>query len=284
MGDKSSIEWTDATFNPWIGCTKVSPGCDRCYAERESERRGWAKWGVGEPRHRTSEAYWRAPLKWDRKAKATGKRTRVFCASLADVFDNEVPNKWRADLWGVIAATPNLDWLLLTKRIGNVAKMLPDSWGLGSWPNIWLGISIVNQEEADRDIPKLLATPAAVRFVSYEPALAPFDLSRWIHEIPADNDGDRTGHDGGLISRIDWIIIGGESGPGARLFDIAWARSVIAQRKAAGVSCFMKQLGSRAGTLLRAYDGTWESFPTKDRKGGDPAEWPADLRVREFPR
>lgn len=271
MGERTGIAWTDATFNPWIGCTKVSPGCDRCYAERESERHGWAKWGIGEPRHRTSEAYWREPLKWDRKTKAIGKRTRVFCASLADVFDNEVPNKWRADLWGVIAATPNLDWLLLTKRIGNVAKMLPDSWGLGGWLNIWLGISIVNQAEADRDIPKLLTTSAAVRFVSYEPALGPVDFAR--PPLPFLNntiEGERL---------IDWVIVGGESGPGARPFNLAWARSVIAQCKAAGVACFVKQLGTAPRTYNMA-----EPLALRDHKGGDWSEWPDDLQVREFPK
>ncbi len=168
MGEQTEISWADATFNPWIGCTKVSPACDDCYAARDNERRGWVEgWGAGVPRRRTKT--WGDPVRWDRKAAATGYRPRVFCASLADVFDNEVPDEWRADLWQLIRATQNLRWMLVTKRIGNAAKMLPADWPM---PHVGLISTIVTQEEWDRDWPKLARTPAAWRGISMEPLLA----------------------------------------------------------------------------------------------------------------
>lgn len=255
MAETTGIAWCDSTFNAWIGCTKVSPGCDHCYAEALDARHRWGgntHWGTAVPRYKTSANLWKQPLTWGRKAEQSGKPWRVFTNSLADVFDNEVPGEWRMDLLALIAATPSLSWLLLTKRIGNAAKMIPQE---NVYPNIWIGASIVNQEEADRDIPKLLAVKAAVRFISYEPALGPIDFGLLRH--------------GG----IHWVIVGGESRQGKyapRPFDLAWARSAVQQCKDAGVACFVKQLGS--GLNLR------------DRAGADPAEWPADLRIREFPR
>src|SRR5205814_2553649 len=139
MAQNSKIEWTDHTFNPWVGCTNVSPGCDHCYAESWSKRSGLVKWG-NSPRRRTSEAYWRAPSKWQGGAAAFqakyGRRQRVFCASLADVFDNKAESEWRSDLFKLIAATPSLDWLLLTKRPQNIKKMLPSDW-----PDIFVRIN-----------------------------------------------------------------------------------------------------------------------------------------------
>lgn len=213
---ETTIEWTATplpdgralpgyTFNPWVGCTKISPGCDHCYAEGWAKRSGRVEWG-GE-RKRTSGAYWRQPLRWDREAPA-GTRPRVFCASLADVFDNQVPPEWRADLFRLIAATPRLDWLLLTKRPQNIAKMLPDGWGAG-WPNVWLGTTVEDRERARRRLPLIGAAPAAVRFVSGEPLvedwsdLLPDTLARW---------------------RLNWIICGGESGHNAREMPAEWAR------------------------------------------------------------
>ena len=164
MAENTKIEWADHTFSPWTGCTKVSPACDHCYAEGWAKRSGHVKWGSGQPRRRTSDANWRMPLKWNREAERTGVRPRVFCASLADVFDNEVDPAWRADLFKLIADTPNLDWLLLTKRIGNAQRMIGEALTIMSeagkpmnrwpWPNVWLSATVVNQEEADRDIPK----------------------------------------------------------------------------------------------------------------------------------
>ena len=179
MGAKTGIAWCDSTFNAWVGCTKVSPGCDHCYAEALDARHRWGgavHWGAGVPRYRTSASNWAKPLAWNRKAAASGKRWLVFTNSLADVFDNEVPGEWRADLFALIRQTQNLTWLLLTKRIGIAWKYLPGV----VLPNIWLGASVVNQEEADRDIPKLLATPAAKRFVSYEPSLEAVDFRPWL--------------------------------------------------------------------------------------------------------
>jgi hypothetical protein len=161
MSENSKIEWTHHTFNPWWGCAKVSPGCDHCYAEALGNRFG-TPWGVDAPRRVFTEAHWRDPLKWNAKAAAAGERQRVFCASMADVFDKNSPPGARDRVWSLIRRTPHLDWLLLTKRIGNAVRMLPPDWGDG-YPNAWLGISVVNQEEAVRDIPKLLQVPAAIR-------------------------------------------------------------------------------------------------------------------------
>lgn len=184
MAENTKIEWAHHTFNPWVGCTKVSPACDHCYAEAWAKRTGNGHlWNDGE-RRRTSEATWRLPLKWNREAEERGIRYRVFCASLADVFDNVVPDEWRGDLLRLIRQTPHLDWLLLTKRIGNARHMLERTLSAGHlwhWPNVWLGITVVNQDEADRDVPKLLSTPARVRFLSLEPLLGPVDLtSIWL--------------------------------------------------------------------------------------------------------
>src|SRR6266404_3997779 len=157
MGEGSSIEWTDHTFNPWWGCAKVSPGCDHCYAETWSKRTGFnALWGVNAERRLFGVKHWAQPLTWNRKAQVEGVRRRVFCASMADVFDNHHDlAREREELWELIEDTAYLDWLILTKRVGNIAKMFPDRWRFVPPQNLWLGISVVNQEEADRDIPKL---------------------------------------------------------------------------------------------------------------------------------
>lgn len=311
MSEHTNIAWADSTFNPWIGCTKVSPGCDGCYAEALMDKRmGRVKWGAGQERKRTSEAYWRQPLAWDRKARESGKPWRVFCGSLCDVFDNEAPIEWRRDLWDSIGAMTHLTWLLLTKRIGNAPDMLPGGWygpparNRGPWPNVWLGATVVNQEEADRDIPKLLAVPAAVRFLSLEPMLEPIDLTPWLRKSVSSIDyAQRVGYDAphGAADRVDWVIVGGESdqpGHRARPFNIEWARDIVRQCNAAGVPCFVKQMGStvivpRADAIPFAMQGSWQADELGgavgiahpgDRAGADPSEWPADLRVREFPR
>ncbi|WP_354684420.1 phage Gp37/Gp68 family protein [Cupriavidus necator] len=283
MSENSKIEWTDHTFNPWEGCQKVSPGCDHCYAETRNARfaGGTAiNWGPGAPRRRTSASNWRKPLAWNANHDAFfaehGRRQRVFSASLADVFDNAVDPAWRADLFDLIYATPNLDWLLLTKRIGNVPAMLVGPGMPGRLPsNVWLGATIVNQAEADRDIPKLLDTPASVRFLSMEPLLGPVDVSRWldptgIHcmDVCADTryvkddevesytangecvplcpacglSASWTGYDDG----IDWVIVGGESGQHARPMHPDWARSLRDQCASAGVPFLFKQWGEWA--------------------------------------
>ncbi len=198
MAERTKISWTDHTFNPWIGCQQVSPACGHCYAEALTKRYGWTQWGPGGERKRTSENYWKQPVRWNRRAAAAGTRDRVFCASLADVFDNQAPEGAREDLWELIRNTPSLDWQLLTKRPQNFAGFLPEDWN-GGYPNIRLGVSAENQEEYDRRWPILAATPAAtpaiIRFISYEPALGPLRLSA-------------------QPEKPDWLIWGGESGPG----------------------------------------------------------------------
>ncbi|KVN82222.1 phage Gp37/Gp68 family protein [Burkholderia ubonensis] len=263
MAENSMIEWTDHTFSPWIGCTKVSPGCDHCYAEHLMDARlHKVVWGPRGERVRTSASTWRQPVRWNaRHAEffaAHGRRQRVFCASLSDVFDNAVDPAWRRDLFALIASTPNLDWLLLTKRIGNVAEMLrgidvdrlPD--------NAWLGATVVNQAEADRDIPKLLAVPARVRFLSMEPLLGRVRLDAirsrdWDEDLlvnvltgygitsPRQEEPHRV-----MNETIDWVIVGGESGPGARPMHLDWARSLRDQCATAGVPFLFKQHGEWA--------------------------------------
>lgn len=307
MAEKSKIEWTDSTFSPWIGCTKVSPACDHCYAERQDARGiyGGQHWGAGVPRKRTSASYWRQPLRWNAQpfwkcdvcgwrgdrlllgqfcppkseggggcgsASIKPARRRVFCASLADWLDNEVPVEWLADLLSLIHATPNLDWLLLTKRIGNwKARMncalgsspLPGRWLDGNPPrNVWLGATVCNQTEVNRGVPKLLAVPARVRFLSIEPMLGPITF-RWAAWEPIKTAATTNHLDG--LRRLDWIICGGESGPQARPMDVAWAHSLRQQCTAAGVPFFMKQMGGN-----------------RDKRGAI-EDLPLDLRVREIP-
>lgn len=191
MAENSKIEWTTHTFNGWEGCQKVGPGCDNCYAEARNLRfSGGTNWGPGAPRRRTGAANWAKPIRWNREAKAAGIRPRVFCASLADVFDNAVDPQWRTDLFHLIHQTPHLDWLLLTKRPGNIEKMLPSySHTQRMWPNVWLGCTVVNQEEADRDARKLWRIPAKVRFLSIEPMLGPIFLD-FAHALRGNQLGD----------------------------------------------------------------------------------------------
>lgn len=257
MGDTTAIEWAEKTFNPWIGCTKVSPACDNCYAERMDKRWGNDRWVPGAKRTRTSQANWKKPVKWNRDAAEQGVRYRVFCASLADVFDNKVPDEWRADLWSLIAETPNLDWLLLTKRPQNIAKMLPDDWGDG-YPNVWLGTTAENQEEADRRIPHLLAVPAIVRFLSCEPLLGPVYLTRIAHENKQPDhyynalDGYVIDGSQSEVGRIHWVIAGGESGPGFRSADPDWFRSLRDQCADADVPFLFKQWEGATPQKLKA--------------------------------
>lgn len=278
MAENSKIEWTDHTFNPWIGCTKVSAACDHCYAEVATPTRtlrasGAETWGPHAPRKRTSAANWKKPLAWNRKAEYEGRRYRVFCASLADVFDNHasILPEWRADLWELIAETTHLDWLLLTKRPQNINRMLPHGWN-GGWPNVWLGTTVENQTEADRRIPHLLAAPATVRFLSCEPLLGPVDLTRW---SGIEGDGGTMGFG------LDWVICGGESGPGARPMHPDWARSLRDQCVAAGVPFFFKQWGEWGHTLhmqdveavsaAPAKNGNW-AHPRRYRIHGGPED------------
>lgn len=263
MSANTPIEWADHTFNPWLGCTRISPGCDHCYAAVSTPARTMhVAWGPTEIRHRTEASNWAMPATWNRRHDAFfakyGRRQRVFCASLADVFDNAVDPAWRADLFNLIEKTPNLDWLLLTKRIGNVspliremAKFRLDPRELHLPENVWLGATIVNQAEADRDIPKLLTISVSKRFLSIEPLLGPIDL-RVIDigghgEIyPLNGTGnceDDDGHAMPDLPALDWVIVGGESGPHARPMHPSWPRALRDQCAAAGVPFLFKQWG-----------------------------------------
>lgn len=230
MAENSKIEWTDHTFNPWIGCTKVSPACDNCYAEGLMDTRyGRVRWGAGEDRVLTGDANWAKPRKWNREAAASGMRPFVFCASLADVFDNEVDEQWRIRLWALIAETPNLVWLLLTKRIGNVLKMTDVDRGCHlDMANVAIGATFGNQEEYDRDRLKLWEVKERreplFTFGSFEPLLGTVLLDRYAP---------------------DWIIVGGESGPHAREMGIEAARSLHHQSHTLGRIFNFKQVGGR---------------------------------------
>lgn len=229
MAENSKIEWTDHTFNPWIGCQKVSPGCDRCYAEALSNRFGWTEWGPHGERKRTSAANWDQPRKWNNKAWLNGVRQRVFCASLADVFDNQAPAGARADLFRLIEATPELDWLLLTKRPENIGDMIDaGGWFRGFPPNVWLGTTCEDQAAYDRRWPILARFNVRVRFISYEPAIGPLTILNRGGEKP------------------DWLICGGESGHGARMMDPEWAHRIKADCDEHFVPFFMKQMTGRA--------------------------------------
>ena len=249
MGEATGIEWCHHTFNPWIGCTRLSPACDHCYAEAYARRTGQEHLWQGE-RRRTSASNWRQPIRWNRAAAEAGERGRVFCASLADVFDNQANEAWRIDLWEMIDETQHLDWMLLTKRPQNIRRMLPKApyiplrfapWRSG-WPNVWLGTTVEDRERL-KNVDHLRAVPARIRFLSIEPLLE--DLGTI----------DLTG--------IHLVIVGGESGPGARPMHPDWVRSIRDQCGAAGVAFFMKQM----------------SGPVKARM---PAI-PADLMIREMP-
>jgi protein gp37 len=259
MAENSGIEWTDHTFNPWIGCTKVSPACDFCYAEALNIRfEGGKNWGPKSPRRRTKS--WSGPRKWNRLAGEAGIRQRVFCASLADVFDNHptVEQAWRDDLWALIRETPNLDWLLLTKRPQFIKKMLPKDWGEEGYSNVWLGTTVENQKYADHRIPHLLSNPAKVHFLSCEPLLGPVDL----RGLKTDPGGvykldALTGTFGGgpglsSPSKINWVITGGESGPEFRSADPDWFRGLRDQCANAGVPFLFKQWEGASQKIIKA--------------------------------
>jgi protein gp37 len=281
VGETTKIEWATATFNPWIGCTKVSPACANCYAERYGNRFDVA-WGPGKARRRTSASNWRQPLVWNRAAEKARKfwaqcgavgspppRPRVFCASLADWLDDEVPAEWLADLLALVAATPELDWLLLSKRPGSWRDRLAEvaelfehentyrsdlvhmvwDWQSQKPPaNVWLGTTVEDQRRADERIPRLLEIPARVRFLSCEPLLGPLDLRQWLeppHGVcgPCDAGYPTTCT---CPDDLHWIIAGGESGAGARPSHPDWIRGLRDQAQAAGVPFLFKQWGEHA--------------------------------------
>jgi protein gp37 len=253
---KTTIEWTHRslpdgtvipgyTFNPWWGCCKIATGCKNCYAEGFAKRVGKKIWGPASttPRWTFGEKHWQEPVKWNREAQRIRHRASVFCASMADVFEEhpQLPPE-REKLWELMSKTPWLNWLLLTKRPENILSMAP--WQQ-QWPdNVWLGTSVAEQKNADENIDHLLNVPAVVRFVSYEPAIEQVNFAPW-------------------LSQLDWLICGGESGPTARPFDVDWARSAREQCQSASTRFFFKQVGGRyhnsGGRLL---DGrTWDELP-----------------------
>jgi protein gp37 len=249
--ESSGISWTDNTFNPVIGCQKVSEGCRNCYAEFLTTKRttryekaiGLPIWGnpATTGRYETAESNWRNHIKWDKKAARLQTRLKVFCASLSDVFeDHPVWDRVRPRLWNLISQTPNLDWLILTKRPHRIQSNLPSNWGVG-WSNVWLGTTVEDMRVAER-ADHLRAIPAVVRFISYEPAIGPLDAI------------DLTG--------IDWLIYGGESGPGYRKDDSDWAHAIRERCSEFGTAFFYKQSsGPYSGYSVELDGKKYLNFP-----------------------
>lgn len=258
MAENSKIEWTHHTFNPWMGCTKVSPGCAHCYAETLMDTRHHkVQWGKGKPRVRTGAANWREPYKWNKQALAAGGRHRVFCASLADVFDDEVPINWLQDLLQVIDDNKQLDWLLLTKRPQNIYMRMneamngnfePSKTFREHMPHVWLGTSAENQECWNERVGMLKIIRARVHFVSSEPLLGPIQI------------GD---------VQPDWLIVGGESGRGARPIEAQWVTSLRDQCIERDIAFHFKQWGGENKKLTgRELEGrTWDQMPTCPKCG-----------------
>lgn len=306
--DGSKIEWTDATWNPIRGCSRVSEGCRNCYAERVAARfsysseRSMPYWGLAKmtpegPRWtgevRLIEDKLEDPLRWKRPR-------RIFVNSMSDLFHEKVPDEWIDRIFAVMAMAPQHTFQILTKRPERMLEYLGDGsydshrrievWNAKvhmkgkpvspmDWPlpNVWLGVSVEDQKTADERIPFLLQTPAAVRWISYEPALLCVDL----HGVPFSGFpiGSR-----GPKAGLDWVVVGGESGPDARPFDVYWARKIVEQCRAAAVPVFVKQLGAKPYYSPEQDGGTGCYLSLKNKKGGDMAEWPEYLRVREFPK
>jgi protein gp37 len=273
MAQNSKISWTDHTFNPWWGCVRVSPACDHCYAESFSKRVGNDVWGVDAPRRFFGDKHWNEPLKWNRDAlKEFGRPARVFCASMADVFEERPElDQHRQRLMQLVHGTLNLDWLLLTKRHTQIARYKEVFTQSG---NARMGVTVENQTYDFRVVP-------GVTWISYEPALGPLDLhlsgescTCSSHQfVPCRGIGSLGNGWKCAESKINWVIIGGESGAGARLMELDWAASMIEQCKKAGVAVHFKQTGD---VLAR-------KLGLKDKSGKDPSEWPEELRIQEFP-
>lgn len=280
MGENSAIEWTDHTFNPWVGCTKVSEGCKNCYAETlMDDRFGRVKWGPAGTRQRTSASNWAKPKAWNRKAQKEGRRYRVFCASLADVFEDRAElAPWRYDLFRLIEETPRLDWLLLTKRPENVSDMIEEGTGFSDaemWlsvnKHVWIGTSVENQDAANKRIPELVRVPAAHRFLSMEPLLGSVDLTNIRLENGAYWDALSALGPGESLNAwaIEWVIVGGESGANARPMHPYWARSIRDQCVKYNVPFHFKQWGEWAlkSAELHGAGAKFDSFGVLDPDG-----------------
>jgi protein gp37 len=291
VSEQSGIEWTDATWNPVRGCVKVSPGCKHCYAETFAERWRGVKGHAYEQGFdlRLVPEKLTAPLSWK-------KPRRVFVNSMSDLFQDGVPDEFIGRVFDTMAQARRHTFQILTKRPGRMATVVPtlaarhtaedgSGWPL---PNVWLGVSVENQQYADARIPLLLETPAAVRFISAEPLLGSVDVAQYTRAHVSVGSAIAVRgvlQDQYIVDRpaLDWVIVGGESGPGARPMQIAWARAIVAQCQAASVPVFCKQLGARPVFDEETEHADWLFTHIRHRKGADPAEWPADLRVRDFP-
>lgn len=296
MAENSHISWTTHTFNPIIGCCKVSDGCKNCYAETLAKgRMQLSVWGPTAARRPCAESAWKNPIRWNKAAIAAGERHRVFCASMSDVFEGPetcqdaaayaVVAAARERLWTTIEQTPGLDWLLLTKRAENIFKFLPDRWGPWHPPdyneqfprNVWLGISAEDQETFDARWSGLESAVRSygcnVAFVSLEPLLGPINIS---YAFDDECDGHR-------VRTLDWVIVGGESGPNARLFSPDWARSLRDQCAAAEVPFFMKQFGSCPQWTEADHIAMPDYQVAHRSKWDEPHNWPEEFRVMQFP-
>ncbi|WP_175971915.1 DUF5131 family protein [Burkholderia sp. BCC0322] len=303
MSVVSKIEWCDRTWSPWEGCQKIGPGCDHCYAEAMNLwlRRG-ENWGAGAPRRTYGLDHWEKPLRWNSRAQAASLPIKVF-PSVCDPFDNAAPAGARAAFGRLILKTPWLIWLLLTKRIGNAERMLGEMFPEGTPVNVWLGATVVNQDEADRDISKLLTIPVPLRFLSLEPLLGPINLESvawpglqghrvdvlrggYWNQAPyalgakaaalGTPKGGFTNHSD-FPSTIDWVITGGESGRGARMAHPAWVRALRDQCASAGVPFLFKQWGqwmpgveATNAQLDAARSGAWVKRTGQIHEGNDP--------------
>lgn len=249
MGRETGISWTDHSFNPWWGCTAVSAGCDHCYAEAFDKRTGGSHWGKGQPRRVFGKKHWAEPLTWNTSAMQAGKPALVFCASMADVMDDEAPEGQRERLWALIDATPHLTWQLLTKRPQRYGRYLPAQF---KHKNVWLGTTTEDQPNYDLRWPLLFDATAIrglVSFVSYEPALGPLRLRHWANWLPAGPD---------------WLIFGGESGPGRRPMERQWLEDVKADCELTGTRLFVKQFSGAtpaAGAKLIPPELLIRTFP-----------------------
>lgn len=280
---ESLIAWTDHTFNPWMGCEKVSPGCINCYAETATPSRVFGiKWGAGEPRKRTSVSSWNRVRSLDRKAKKDRIRIKVFCASLSDWLDPAVPSEWLNDLLELIVETPHLDWQLLTKRPEHFQARMnavmaefkgkPGAEIANQWvtfknapQNVWFGVTAENQETFNSRVMQTTFIPAKLTFLSMEPLLGAVNIDF-------------------AIGKVDWIIVGGESGAAAgsnangqaRACKVEWINAIVSRAQQIGISVFVKQLGTNAYRMNQL-------VKTTHPKGGNFEEFPEKLKIREFP-
>ena len=266
MGERTSIAWCDGTFNPWWGCNEVSEACVGCYAASQDRRLGGGHWGIPKdtPRRLFGSAHWEEPLRWNRVAERADVRRRIFCASMADVFEvHPQVGPERAKLWALIEATPAINWMLLTKRPEQITRMIPPAWLESPRPNVWLGTSVETQRWADLRIPRLLAVPAIVHFLSVEPLLEPVTIRRYL-----------TPRRPGDLHRIDGVVIGGRSGPKWRIepMDMAWARSLRDECVEFEAAVFFKQDAD-----LRPSQRPW--IVEEDGRRVQWFQWPDELRA-----